>query len=152
MYNFIFMYTYVVQLLRRVRLFATPRMVAYQAPLSMGFSRQKYWSGLPFPSPADLSNPGTKPGSPALQTDALPSEPPGKPCGTKLKTGEMEYCESFYRILAFSCLITLLKRHAFTATYEFIQNHSMYIKLHKLLCGYKYGCNSIQKCCCFSPT
>ena len=46
----------------------------------MGFSRQEYWSGLPFPSPMDLPNPGIEPGSPALQTDdALPSEPPGKP-------------------------------------------------------------------------
>ena len=45
----------------------------------MGFSRQECWSGLPFPSPGDLPNPGTEPGSPALQTDALPSEPPGKP-------------------------------------------------------------------------
>jgi len=45
----------------------------------MGFSRQEYWSGLPFPSPGDLPNPGIKPRSPALQTDALPSEPPGKP-------------------------------------------------------------------------
>ena len=46
---------------------------------SVGFSRQEYWSGLPFPSPGDLPNPGIKPRSPALQTDALPSEPPGKP-------------------------------------------------------------------------
>ena len=49
------------------------------APLSMGFSRQGYWSGLPFPSPGDLPDPGTKPGSPALQADSLQSEPPGKP-------------------------------------------------------------------------
>ena len=47
--------------------------------MSMGFSRQEYWSGLPFPSPGDLPDPGIKPRSPALQTDALPSEPPGKP-------------------------------------------------------------------------
>ena len=59
----------------RVRLFATPWTVAYQAPPSMGFPRQEYWSGLPFPSPGDLSNPGIKPGSPALQIDALQSEP-----------------------------------------------------------------------------
>ena len=52
-------------------------MVVYQAPPSMGFSRQEYWSGLPFPSPGDLSNPGIKPWSCALQTDALPSEPQG---------------------------------------------------------------------------
>ena len=64
-----------VKPLSRVRLFATPWMVAYQAPRSMGFSRQEYWSGLPFPSPGDLPNPGIEPRSPALQTDALPSEP-----------------------------------------------------------------------------
>ena len=57
----------------------TPWTVACQAPPSMGFSRQEYWSGLPFPSPGDLPNPGIKPRSPALQADSLPSEPPGKP-------------------------------------------------------------------------
>ena len=45
----------------------------------MEFSREEYWSGLPFPSPGDLPNPGIEPGFPALQADALPSEPPGKP-------------------------------------------------------------------------
>ena len=60
-----------------VQPFATPWTVAYQAPPSMEFSRQEYWSGLPFPSPGDLPNPGTEPGFPALQADALPSEPPG---------------------------------------------------------------------------
>ena len=58
---------------------ATPRTVACLTPLSMGFSRQDYWSGLPFPSPGDLSDPGIEPGSPALQSDALPSELPRKP-------------------------------------------------------------------------
>ena len=48
--------------------------VACQAPLSMGFSRQEYWSGLPFPSPEDLPNQGIKPGSPELQADSLPTE------------------------------------------------------------------------------
>ena len=62
-----------------VRLFVTPWTVARQAPLSMEFFRQEYWSGLPFPSPGDLPTPGIKPGSPALQADASPSEPPGKP-------------------------------------------------------------------------
>ena len=52
---------------------------AYQAPPSMGFSRQEYWSGLPFPSPGDLPNPGTEPMSPAFQADALTSEPLVKP-------------------------------------------------------------------------
>ena len=64
-----------VKSLSRVRLFATPWTVAYQAPLPVGFSRQEYWSGLPFPSPGDLPNPGMEPGSPALQADTLPSEP-----------------------------------------------------------------------------
>ena len=68
-----------VKSLSRVRLFVTPWTVAYQAPLSMGFSRQECWSGLPFPSLGDLPDPGIEPRSPALQADALPSEPPGKP-------------------------------------------------------------------------
>ena len=57
--------------------FAILWTVAHQAPPSMGSSRQEYWSGLPFPSPGDLPNPGTEPRSPALQADALTSEPPG---------------------------------------------------------------------------
>ena len=63
--------------LSHVRLFVTPWTVAHQAPPSMEFSRQEYWSGLPFPSPGDLPNPGIEPGSPTLRADALPSEPPG---------------------------------------------------------------------------
>ena len=68
-----------VKSLSRVRLFALPWTVAYQAPPSTGFSRQEYWSGLPFPSPGNLPNPGIEPWSPAFQADALTSEPPGKP-------------------------------------------------------------------------
>ena len=62
--------------LSRVQLFVTPLTVAYEAPLSLEFSRQEYWSGLPFPSPGALPDPGIKLGSPALQADALPSDPP----------------------------------------------------------------------------
>ena len=58
---------------------ATPWAVARQAPLSMGFSRQGYWSGLPCPPPGDLPDPGMEPGSPALQADSLPFTPPGEP-------------------------------------------------------------------------
>ena len=65
-----------VQSLSCVRLFATPWTVARQAPPSMEFSRQEYWSGLPFPSPGDLPNPGIEPRSPALQAEALTSELP----------------------------------------------------------------------------
>ena len=63
-----------VKSLSRVRLFATPWTVAHQAPPSMGFTRQEYWSGLPFPSPGDRPNPGIEPRSPALQADSLSAE------------------------------------------------------------------------------
>ena len=67
------------QLLSCVQLFATAWTVAHQAPLSVGFPRQGYWSGLPFLPPGDLPHPAINPGSPAVQGDSLPSEPPGKP-------------------------------------------------------------------------
>ena len=63
--------------LSRVQLFATLWTIARQPPLSMGFSRQEYWSGLPFPSPGDLPDPGIELGFSALQAEPLPSEPPG---------------------------------------------------------------------------
>ena len=67
-----------VKLLSHVQLFATPWTVAYRAPLSMGFSRQESWSGLPFPSPRDLPDRGIEPRTLALQVGSLRSEPPGK--------------------------------------------------------------------------
>ena len=81
-----------VKSLSRVRLFVTPWTVAYQAPPSMRFSRQEYWSGVPFPSPGDLPDPGIEPMSliaPALQMDSLPLAPARKPhnrdnCGKEL--------------------------------------------------------------------
>ena len=66
--------------------FATSRTVAYQALPSMGFSKQEHWSGLPFPSPGAPPDPGIEPRSPALQADALLSEPPGKPTQTTTKS------------------------------------------------------------------
>ena len=71
-------YIYLFLTLSHVKLFATPWTVAHQAPLSMGFSRQEYWSGLPFLSSGDLPDPGID-RSPALQADSLLPEPPGKP-------------------------------------------------------------------------
>ena len=68
-----------VHSLSRVQLFVTPWTVAHQSSLSMGFPRQECWSGLPFPSPGDLPDPGIKPAFSALQADSLPFEPPGKP-------------------------------------------------------------------------
>ena len=70
-----------VKLLNHVRLFAIPWTVAHQAPPSMGFSREEYWSELPFPSPGDLPDLGIKPSSPALQADAFTSEPTGNDTG-----------------------------------------------------------------------
>ena len=68
---------------------ATLWTVAHQVPLSMGFSRQEYWSGLPLPSPGDLPNPGIKPASPSLAGRFFATEPPGKPC----KKGH--YCNTY---------------------------------------------------------
>ena len=65
--------------LSHVQLFVNPWTVAYQTPPSMGFSRQEYWNGLPFPFPGKLPDPGIEPRSPVLHADALPFEPPGKP-------------------------------------------------------------------------
>ena len=77
-----------VKSLGRVHLFVTPWTVAHQASPSMGFSRQEYWSGLPFPSPGDLPHPRIKPRSPALKADTLSSEPPGKSRMTVIKKSD----------------------------------------------------------------
>ena len=69
----------VLSLCSCVRVFVTLWSVGQQAPLSRGFSRQEYWSGLPFPPPGDLRSPGMEPMSPALQADSLPAEPQGSP-------------------------------------------------------------------------
>ena len=79
--------------LSRVRLFATPWTVAYQASPSIGFSRQEYWSGLPFPSPTDLPDPGIEPRSSVLRADALPSEPPGKPLKVLVAQSCLTLCD-----------------------------------------------------------
>ena len=89
--------SYLVKSLSRVRLFASPWTVAHQAPPSMRFSRQEYWSELPFPFPGDLPDPGIKPRSPALQAGALTSEPPGKQ--TLL---QMESFQDYMPFLTFS--------------------------------------------------
>ena len=86
-----------------VRLFATPWTLAYQAPLSMGFSRQECWSGLPFPSPGDFPDPGIKPGSPALQADALLSEPPGKP--SRVEIVVLKNIRCFFTILSLGAYV-----------------------------------------------
>ena len=78
-----------------VQLFATPW--THQVPLSMGFSIQGYWSGLPFPTPGDYPNPGIEPGSPTLQADALPSESPGKLSLHRVRTSHPISCITFPR-------------------------------------------------------
>ena len=101
--------------LSRVWLFAIPWTVVYQAPLSMGFSRQEYWSELPFFSPGDLPNPGIESGSPALHVDSLLSEPPGKPKNTRvgslsLSPGDLPYPgiklgSPALKVKSWSCLV-----------------------------------------------
>ena len=83
-----------VKSLSCVRLFATPWTVAHQVPLSMGFPRQEYRSGLPCPPPGDLSYPGIKNVSPALQAGSLPLAPPGKPI-TIVYTMQEESAEGY---------------------------------------------------------
>ena len=81
-------------MLNRVQLFAIPWTLACQAPLSVGFSRQGSWSGLPCPSPGDLPDPGIKPGFPSLQADSLSSESPRKP-----KVLAAQSCPNFYDLV-----------------------------------------------------
>ena len=97
--------------------------IAHQAPPCMGFSRQEYWNGLPCPSAGDLPDLGIEPGSPALQADALPSEPPGKPqknLGRKIKVvgagnsftfknPGLNECRDFLRKALYECQLTLIK-------------------------------------------
>ena len=88
--------------LSRVRLFATPWAVARQVPLSMEFSRQEYWSGLPLPTPGDLSNSGIEPTSPAL---AFTTEPPGSPKASKIQfLGENSSDYSLLKVRALSII------------------------------------------------
>ena len=86
-----------------LRVFATPWTVAYQALLFMQFSRQQYWSELPFPSPGDLPDPGIEPRSPALQADVLTSEPPGKI--SSVHQVVVNYVSEPYEIHVFTCYI-----------------------------------------------
>ena len=87
----------IVKSLSRVRIFVTLWTVAYQASPSMGFSRQEYWSGLPFPSPGDFPDPGIEPRSPALEADALTSEPPGKPTSSiGFSNGECSFYQTHH--------------------------------------------------------
>ena len=83
-----------------------PWTVTYQALLFMGFSRQGYWSGLPFPSPGDLPNLGIKPGSPAWQVDSLPSEPPRKLIQVQWEINELLNISSFSTAASAFCFLT----------------------------------------------
>ena len=100
-----------------VGLFATPWTVAYHASPPMGFSRQEYWSGLPFPSPGDLPDPGIEPGSPAFQADAVTSEPPGNPqLYRKAAVSKALFGEGNGTPLQYSCLENPMGGEAWWAT------------------------------------
>jgi len=107
---------HVCQSLGCVQPFATPWTVAHQAPLSMEFSRQEYWSGLPCPSPGDLPNPGIKPRSPALQAESLSFELPRKPLGKwKLipRWYVTTYLSQFLTVLSLFFYFSHLDRYTF---------------------------------------
>ena len=97
--------------------FATPWTIAYQAPLSMGFSRQEYCSGLPFPSLGDLPNPGIELVSPSLQADTLLSEPPGKPYMAIKILNQMEGRKSTIPKCLF-CSPSYLEQRGLTASWS----------------------------------
>ena len=96
-----------VKLPGRVQLFATPWTVACQAPPSMGFSRQEYWSGLPFPYPGGLPDPGIESRSPTFQADALTSESVGQP-----KSSFLRVLNPYWSCL-FACLVGWFSFHSF---------------------------------------
>ena len=106
-----------VKSLSCVRLFARPWTAAYQASPSMGFSRQEYWSGLPFPSLGDLPNPGIKPRSFSLEADALTSEPPGKPPREASSLGRPLIRLSFSNSIRLDRIFSNLVSSLFTAKY-----------------------------------
>ena len=108
-WNCIYPWKVKVKSLSHVWLFATPWTVAHQARLSIEFSRQEYWSGLPFPSPGDLPDAGIEPRFPALQADTLPSEPPGKPI--KSLSNVSSVLPKILEIL--KCSPTLFLRHIY---------------------------------------
>ena len=100
-----------------IRLFATPWTVAYQAPLTRGFSRREYSSGLPFPSPGDLPDPGIEPRFPALQADALISEPPGKPMinlESVLKSSDITLLTNVYLVKAMGFPVVMYECESWT--------------------------------------
>ena len=107
-----------------VQLFVNLWTVACQAPLSMGFFRQEYWSGLAFPSPGDLPNPEIEPGSPALQADSLPTELQGKIIYLYISEGNGNP-------LQYSCLENPMDRGAWWATIHRVARvgHDLVIKL-----------------------
>ena len=111
-----------VKSLSRVQLFGTPWTVAHQAPPSMGFSRQEYRSGLPFPSPGDLPDPGIKPWSPALQADALTSQPPGKPqyCSEEFKK---PVAQNWFKVSVFGCGLCNTLLFGFWSGFSFLVNN-----------------------------
>ena len=87
-----------LRVLSRVQLFVTLWTVAYHTPLSIGSSRQEYWSGLPFSPPGDLPYPGIEPTSPALAGEFFTTEPPGEPIITIYCIKELRECDLFLKI------------------------------------------------------
>ena len=113
-----------------VQLFVTPWTVAHQAPLSMGFSRQEYWNGLPFPSPGNLPDPGIKPGSPALQADSLPFVPSGKTYAHKHTHTHIHTHTHTHIFISVSIVHSLsLSLYIYIYTHTYI--HELYTPIHE---------------------
>ena len=123
-----------------VRLFATSWTVAHQAPPSMGFSRQEHWSGLPFPSPGDLPDPGIEPRSPALQADAFTSELPRKPKNTRVVAISYSRRSSRPRnqtcVSCIFCIGRWILYHCTTWETHAYMHTCVHIQIHVCMCVY----------------
>ena len=108
----------------------TPGIVSCQAPLSMEFSRQEYWSGLPFASPGELLDPGIESGSPKLQVDSLQSEPPGKPN----KSIPLFKHQAFEKTTQTVIKQTPLSSSILQILFKFISTESEILSNHLILC------------------
>ena len=137
-----------VKSLSPVRLFSTPWTIACQAPLSMEFSRQEYWSGLPVPSPGDLPGAAIEP-SPTLQADALPSEPPGKPLDSQRWFHFLSLSEELYLVQLVFIVLAMWCKTLFSKSFNFIIKQLGSLLTDSLVTrfsGSSSSCTSVVSC------
>ena len=117
----------------RVWLFATLWTIAHQSPLSMGFSRQEYWSGLPHPAPGDFPNPGIEPLSPALLAGSLPSEPWGKPRISPILEPKIGYRNMISLACPPHSVLSTMLGCTYYWRFSYLQDHKYQLTEHETL-------------------